>query len=285
MVVYRNLHAINLHRIIKFKNWDVQKSSEKIASGQRINRAGDDASGLAVSEKMNSQIKGLRQAERNTEDGISLIQTAEGYLDETQNILQRIRVLAIQSSNGTFTNQDRTMIQVEFSNLVDEIDRVASQASFNNMNLLQGDLSRLNPKASMWLHVGANMHQKERLYITTMTSKSFNFVDKSGAFKAHLKTQSAANMLIGLVDDAITKISKQRSDLGAYQNRMEHTAKNLLTTHESIQSSTSLLRDADMAESMVELTKDNIINDSGNAMLAYSQVEPKKVVNLLYGLK
>ncbi|HOF13016.1 MAG TPA: flagellin, partial [Spirochaetota bacterium] len=165
MIINHNLSAINSNKVLKFKHWDVNRSMEQLSSGMRINRAGDDASGLAVSEKMRTQIQGLRQAERNTEDGMSFVQTAEGYLNQTATILQRIRVLAVQSSNGIYTLEDRQLIQVEVSALVDEIDRIASQAEFNKFKLLLGDFSRTNPKASMWFHMGANMHQRERVYI------------------------------------------------------------------------------------------------------------------------
>ena len=161
MVINHNMSAINSHRVIKFKNWDLDKNVEKLSSGMRINRAGDDASGLAVSEKMRSQIRGLRQATRNTEDGISLIQTAEGYLGESHAILQRIRELAVQAANGVYTSEDRMQIQVEVSALIDEIDRIASHAQFNEMNLLTGRFARETGEnrvtASMWFHIGANM--------------------------------------------------------------------------------------------------------------------------------
>ena len=174
MIINHNMSAINANKVLKFKHWDVNKSTEKLSSGMRINRAGDDASGLAVSEKMRTQIQGLRQAERNTEDGMSFIQTAEGYLDQTSSILQRIRVLAVQSSNGIYSQEDRQLIQVEVSALIDEVDRIASQAEFNKFKLLLGDFSRTNPRASMWFHMGANMHQRERVYIGTMTSQQSN---------------------------------------------------------------------------------------------------------------
>ena len=153
MIINHNLSAINSHRVLKFQHWNVDRNMEKLSSGMRINRAGDDASGLAVSEKMRSQINGLRQAERNTEDGMSLIQTTEGYLQEVADIIQRIRVLAVQSSNGIYTANDRQMIQVEVSQLIDEVDRIASQAEFNKMNLLQGDFARGSRTSSMWFHI------------------------------------------------------------------------------------------------------------------------------------
>jgi len=281
MIINHNLTAINSNKVLKFKHWDVDKSMEKLSSGMRINRAGDDASGLAVSEKMRTQIQGLRQAERNTEDGMSFVQTAEGYLNQTATILQRIRVLAVQSSNGIYTLEDRQLIQVEVSALVDEIDRIASQAEFNKFKLLLGDFSRTNPKASMWFHMGPNMHQRERVYIGTMTSLGLNLREKTGKFLANLSTAEGANRTIGIVDEALQKISKQRADLGAYYNRLEHAAKGLMNAYENIQASESRIRDADMAETMVDLTKDQILVQSGTAMLAQANLRPRTILQLL----
>ncbi|OHD63783.1 MAG: flagellin, partial [Spirochaetes bacterium RBG_13_51_14] len=219
MIINHNISAINTHRVLKFQHWNVEHAMEKLSSGMRINRAGDDASGLAVSEKMRSQILGLRQAERNTEDGMSLIQTTEGYLQEISNIIQRMRVLAVQSSHGIYTTEDRQYIQVEISELVDEVDRIASQAEFNKLNLLLGDFSRTNPKASMWFHMGPNMHQRERVFIQTMSAVALGVRDFIGR-PITLSTQEYANRSIGVFDDAIRIISKQRADLGAYYNRL-----------------------------------------------------------------
>jgi flagellin len=275
------MSAINANKVLKFKHWDVNKSMERLSSGLRINRSGDDASGLAVSEKMRTQIQGLRQAERNTEDGMSFVQTAEGYLNQTATILQRIRVLAVQSSNGIYTNEDRQLIQVEVSALVDEIDRIASQAEFNKFKLLLGEFSKTNPKASMWFHMGANMHQRERVYIGTMTSQGLGITEKTGKFLATLSTAANANKSIGIIDDALHKISKQRADLGAYYNRLEYTAKGLMTAYENIQASESRIRDADMAETMVELTKNQVLVQSGTAMLAQANMKSQSVLQLI----
>ncbi|MEQ9362613.1 MAG: flagellin, partial [Leptospirales bacterium] len=174
MIINHNLSAINSHRVLKFQHAEVDKNMEKLSSGMRINRAGDDASGLAVSEKMRSQINGLRQATRNAEDGMSMIQTTEGYLATTADVLQRIRVLSVQSANGIYTAQDRQMIQVEVSQLIDEVDRIASQAEFNQMSLLLGDFARGSRESSMWFHIGPNAHQRERVFIGTMTAQSLN---------------------------------------------------------------------------------------------------------------
>ena len=283
MIINHNMSAINANKVLKFKHWDVNKSTEKLSSGLRINRAGDDASGLAVSEKMRTQILGLRQAERNTEDGMSFVQTAEGYLDLTSSILQRIRTLSIQSSNGIYTQEDRQLIQVEVSALIDEVDRVASQAEFNKFKLLLGDFAKTNPKASMWFHMGANMHQRERVYIGTMTSQGLNLKEKTGKFIANLSTAAGANRTIGIIDNALHKISKQRADLGAYFNRLEMAAKGLMTAYENIQASESRIRDADMAETIVELTKDQVLVQSGTAMLAQANMKTRSILQLLGG--
>ncbi|MCX7811004.1 MAG: flagellin [Leptospiraceae bacterium] len=280
MIINHNLSAINSHRVLKFQNWEVSKDMEKLSSGLRINRAGDDASGLAVSEKMRAQINGLRQAERNTEDGMSLIQTTEGYLQELSDILQRIRVLAVQSSNGIYTPEDRQMIQVEVSQLVDEIDRIASQAEFNKMSLLQGQFARGSRITSMWFHIGPNQHQRERVYIQTMTALALNLKRVDGNILT-LSTPEFANEAIGTIDKAMEKINKQRADLGAYYNRLEHAAKGLMIAYENTQASESRIRDADMAETSVSFTKNQILVQSGTAMLAQANVRPQSVLQLL----
>lgn len=246
----------------------------------RINRAGDDASGLAVSEKMRTQVQGLRQAQRNTEDGMSLIQTSEGYLEEVSQIIQRIRVLAVQSSNGIYTPEDRQLIQVEVSSLVDEVDRIASQAEFNTMALLQGDFARGSRTSSMWFHLGPNMHQRERVFIGTMTAMSLKLKQLDGTIMS-LSTAGQANSAIGVLDDALQRIQKQRADLGAYYNRLEHAAKGLMNAFENTQAAESRIRDVDMAEEMVEFTKNNILVQSGTAMLAQANQRPQTVLRLL----
>jgi flagellin len=179
MIINHNMSAINANRTLKFKHWDVDKSTARLASGMRINNAGDDPSGLAVSEKMRTQIQGLRQAERNTEDGMSFLQTVDGYLNQTTNVLQRIRVLAVQSANGIYHQLDRQLIQVEVSALVAEVDRVASQAEFNKFKLLLGDFSATNPSSSMWFQLGANMYQRIRIYVGTMTAQALAISDRT----------------------------------------------------------------------------------------------------------
>jgi len=280
MIINHNMSAINSHRVLKFNNWEVSKSMAKLSSGMRINQAADDASGLAVSEKMRTQVKGLRQAERNAEDGMSLIQTTEGYLQETTQIIQRIRELAVQSSNGIYTENDRQLIQVEVSQLIDEVDRIASQAEFNTMKLLQGDFARGSRTGSMWFHVGANMHQRERVFVSTMTAQALNLKDPSGTLVS-LSTASQANSIIGVMDAALNRLGKQRANLGAYQNRLEHVSKGLMNAYENIQAAESRIRDTDMAEEMTRFTKNQILIQSGTAMLAQANIKPQSVLQLL----
>jgi len=290
MIINHNMSSINANRVLKFNNVAVNKDMEKLSSGIKINRAADDASGLAVSEKMRSQIRGLIQAEKNAENGISFIQTAEGYLQETQDVLQRIRELAVQASNGIYTDEDRMYIQVEISQLVDEIDRIASHAQFNGMNMLTGRFA--NPVyggtivGSMWLHIGANMDQREQVFIGTMTSQGLGLKNATGLPHAAnptftLSTPDGANMSIGLMDMALKKVNKQRADLGAYQNRLEHATKGLLIGAENLQAAESIIRDADMASEMVNFTKNSILVQSGTAMLAQANAKTQSVLQLL----
>jgi flagellin len=224
MIINHNMSAEYANRILKFQGWQVNKNIEKLSSGERINRAGDDASGLAVSEKMRSQIRGLNQAERNIENAVSFIQVTEGYLQETHDIMHRIRELAVQSANGIYTDEDRMQIQVEVSQLVDEVNRIASHAQFNGMNILTGAFA--DPALGgtevrqMFFQVGANMDQRERVYIGTMTADALGLTGAQGTGESiSISTPDQANQAIGLVDTAMQVVSKQRADLGAYQNR------------------------------------------------------------------
>jgi flagellin len=288
MVINHNMSAIFAERQLKFNYSDVGKDMEKLSSGLRINRASDDASGLAVSEKMRSQIRGLQRAEKNAEDGISLIQTAEGYLQESQNILQRIRELAIQSSNGIYSMEDRLQIQVEVSQLIDEVNRIASHAQFNGMNLLTGRFARDTGEnfitGSMWLHIGANMDQRKRVYIQTMTAQAFGLQSKVGfphsATFLSISTPDRANIAIGIIDDALNAISKQRADLGAYQTRLELAMSGLLSGAENVQAAESRIRDTDMAETMVTYVKNQVLVQSATSMLAQANAKPQTVLEL-----
>lgn len=289
MIINHNISSMNANRVLHFKNQEVSSHMEKLASGMKINRAGDDASGLAVSEKMRAQIRGLNQAGRNTQDGISFIQTTEGYLSETTEILQRIRELAVQSSNGIYTSEDRMQIQVEVSQLVDEIDRIASHAQFNGMNMLTGRFAKATgsntPTASMWFHIGANMDQRERVYIGTINSQGLGLKSETGA--AHvatfvsISTPQKANQVIGMVDEALKKVNKQRADLGAYQNRLQHTASGLAVSEENTQAAESRIRDTDMAKRMSRLVKDQVLQQAGQAMLAQANMKTQSVLSLL----
>jgi flagellin len=285
MIINHNLSAINAQRVQGDSVKEVTKNMEKLASGQRINRAGDDASGLAVSEKMRSQIRGLNQASRNASDGISFIQTTEGYLQESQDILQRLRELSVQSSNGIYTAQDRSQIQVEVSQLVDEIDRVASHAQFNGMNMLTGSFARdegtNKVPGSMWFHIGANVDQRTRVYIGTMSSTALGLKDLADGKKITLATPDEANRAIMTFDAALNRVSKQRADLGAYQNRLEFTVKGVDVGAENLQASESRIRDVDMAKQMVDYTKNQILVQSGNAMLAQANQRSQSTLQLL----
>ena len=285
MIINHNLSAMYADRTLRVTQGSLDKSMEKLASGLRVNRAGDDASGLAVSEKMRSQIRGLNQASANASNGISFIQTSEGYLQETQDILQRIRELSVQSSNGIYTDEDRMQIQVEVSQLVDEIDRIASHAQFNGMNILTGRFARESGSnvvtASMWFHIGANMDQRERVYIGTMTAAGLGIRNAGDGTLISLSSPDTANQVIGALDEALKKVSKQRADMGAYQNRMEHAVRGIDIGAENLQAAESRIRDTDMANQMVAFMRDQILNQSGSAMLAQANQRPTSVLQLL----
>jgi flagellin len=285
MIINHNLSAMFADRSLRTTNDDVTKGMEKLSSGQRINRAGDDASGLAVSEKMRSQIRGLERASKNAQDGISFIQATEGYLQESQDIIQRLRELAVQASNGIYSSEDRMQIQVEVSQLVDEIDRIASHAQFNGMNLLTGRFARDNGEnmvtGSMWFHIGANMDQRVQVYIGTMTSKALGVKNIGDNEIISYETPDGSNRAIGTLDEALKKVNKQRADLGAYQNRLEHAVRGIDVGAENLQAAESRIRDADMANEMVGYTKNRILSQAGNAMLAQANQKTQQVLQLL----
>ena len=285
MVINHNMSAIFANRQLGVTGLDLNKDMEKLSSGQKINRAGDDASGLAVSEKMRSQIRGLNQASQNASNGISFIQTTEGYLQETTDIIQRIRELAVQSSNGIYSSEDRMQIQVEVSSLIAEVDRVASAAQFNGMNMLTGRFARPmgenSVTGSMWFHIGANMDQRTQVYIGTMTAEALGVREIGSEDIMSLATPEDANRAIGTLDEAIKKINKQRADLGAYQNRLEMTVKGLNIGAENLQASESRIRDTDMAKEMMEFTKNNILTQAAQSMLAQANQQPQGVLSLL----
>lgn len=283
MIINHNMSSINANNVLKFKTRDVDKTMEKLSSGIRINRSGDDASNLAVSEKMRAQIRGLNQAEKNVQNGVSLIQATEGYLQETEDVVHRIRELAVQSSNGIYTDEDRQYIQVEIDQLVDEVNRIASHAQFNGMNLLTGRFANsqkgATPTASMFFQVGANMDQREQIYIGEMTAKSLFKTETDG--QVLLSTPAASNIFIGRMDEALKMINEQRADLGAYQNRFETAQKGIAIASENLQAAESIIRDANMASESVNFVKDSILVQSGTAMLAQANTRPQTVLQLL----
>ncbi|HOC28825.1 MAG TPA: flagellin [Treponemataceae bacterium] len=285
MVINHNLSAMFAQRTLGVTNDSIGNDISKLSSGMRINKAGDDASGLAVSEKMRSQIRGLNQASQNASNGISFLQTTEGYLQETSDIMQRIRELAVQASNGIYTSEDRMQIQVEVSQLVAEVDRIASAAQFNGMNMLTGRFARETGEntvtGSMWLHIGANMDQRVRVYIGTMTAAALGVRSIGDGTIMSLGDADSANRSIGTVDAALKTLNKQRADLGAYQNRLTHTISGLNIAAENMSASESRIRDTDMAKAMVEYTKNQVLSQSGMAMLAQANSNSQQVLSLL----
>ncbi|WP_294427710.1 flagellin [uncultured Treponema sp.] len=281
MVINHNMSSLYANRTLGVSNEQLMGNIEKLSSGQRINKAGDDASGMAVSEKMRSQIRGLNQANRNIQNGVSFIQSTEGYLSETTDILQRIRELAVQSANGIYSDEDRMQIQVEVSQLVSEVDRIASQAQFNGMNMLTGSFAQ-NSDRIMQFQIGANVDQNERVYIGTMTAQSLGLKGAQGTEEGiKIDSPDQANMVIATVDDALKNVSKQRADLGAYQNRFEMAANGINVAAENLQAAESRIRDTDMANEMVEYTKNQILTQSGTAMLAQANSQSQNVLALL----
>jgi flagellin len=285
MIINHNLSAMFADRSLKVTNDYLTKDMEKLSSGLRINRAGDDASGLAVSEKLRSQIRGLNQASQNAANGISFIQVSEGYLQETQDIIQRMRELAVQAANGIYSSEDRMQIQVEVSQLVDEVDRIASHAQFNGMNMLTGRFAKIDGQnvvtASMWLHIGANMDQREQVFIGTMTSMGLGIRNIGDGSFLTIESPDDANRAIGTLDEALKRISKQRADLGAYQNRLEHAVRGLDIGAENMQASESRIRDTNMANQTVRYVTNQILVNSSTAMLAQANQRASSVLQLL----
>ena len=281
MIINHNMSSLYADRVLGISNDSIMKNMEKLSSGERINRAGDDASGLAVSEKMRSQIRGLNQASKNIQNGVSFIQTTEGYLNETTDILQRVRELAVQSANGIYSDEDRMQIQVEVSQLVAEVDRIASQAQFNGMNMLTGRFSQ-DGEGIMQFQIGANVDQNTRVFIGTMTATSLGLKGaQGGEEQISISTPDEANMTLATIDEALKNVTNQRADLGAYQNRFEMAAKGINIAAENTQAAESRIRDTDMASEMVEFTKNQILTQAGTAMLAQANSQSQTVLALL----
>ena len=270
MIIQHNMAAANTNRQLALTNANLSKSTEKLSSGYKVNRASDNAAGLTISEKMRGQIRGLEQASTNAQDGISLIQTAEGALAETESILQRMRELAVQAANDTNVAADREAIKEELTALEAEIDRIGGQTEFNTMKLLDGTFTDKN------LQVGANAEQNISLQIDKMT------VD---GLKAKISDQvtdyDKATAAISTVAGAISKVSTQRSKLGALQNRLDHTIANADNTSENLQAAESRIRDVDMAEEMVKYSKDSILQQAGQSMLAQANQASQGILSLI----
>ncbi len=280
MIINHNMNALNAHRNMGINTTSAGKSMEKLSSGLRINRAGDDAAGLAISEKMRGQIRGLDQASRNSQDGISLIQTAEGALNETHNILQRMRELAVQASNDTNIQDDRAQIGKEITELQKEINRIASQTEFNKKKLINGSLSGADGNASVLLQVGANSKQTVTLKIATMTVSALGV--SAGKIVISDSTSAASiTAMIDTINTAIDSVSGERAKLGAMQNRLEHTIANVNTSSENLTAAESRVRDVDMAKEMMSFSKNNILQQAAQAMLAQANQQPQGVLQLL----
>ena len=275
MKINHNISALNAYRNLATNTTNTNKNLEKLSSGLRINKASDDAAGLAISEKMRSQIRGLNMAERNALDGVSLIQTAEGSLSSVHEMLQRMRELAVQSANGTFEDQDREAIQEEFNQLSQEIDRVSENTEFNELPLLNGSKGGNGGPLELDFHIGANEGQTITLEIQKMSAEEL------GIDSLNVQSSDAAATAISKIDAAIAKVSAERSNLGAVQNRLEHTITNLQTMSENLTSAESRIRDVDMALEMTEFTKNTILNQAAQAMLAQANQLPQGVLQLL----
>jgi len=283
MIINHNASALFASRQLGVTQVDALKTIERLSSGLRINRAGDDASGLAVSEKLRAQVRGLNQAERNVLNGVSFIQATEGHLQGTQDILHRIRELSVQSANGVFTAEDRIMIQVEVSQLVAEINRIASHAQFNGMNMLTGAFAANSAvNQVMQLQVGANVDQSVRIQIGTMTATALGLqVDQGNVSSLTITSTEEANQAIGTIDEAIRLVNRQRADLGAFQNRFEIAAQGIAVAAENLQAAESRIRDSNIAAEMVNYTRETILSQAGVAMLAQANVRNQMALQLL----
>jgi len=277
MIINHNISAMSSYRAVTEINSNVERSLEKLSSGLRISKAGDDAAGLAISEKMRGQIKGLGMAVKNSQDSISLIQTAEGALNETHSILQRMRELAVQSANDTNTASDRTQLQREMDQLRQEVDRIANTTEFNTRKLLSGAYS----STALQFHAGANQGQVVSLKIGKVDATTLGVGGGAASVGIKVTSQTTAETAIDKINTAIDKVSGERAKLGAIQNRLEHTINNLRVAGENLQAAESRIRDVDMAKEMVDFSKNRIIAQSGTAMLAQANASPQNVLQLL----
>jgi len=271
MIVNNNMQALNANRVLGTTTTDQAKSTEKLASGMKINRAGDDAAGLTISEKMRGQVRGLNRASANCQDGVSLIQTAEGALNEVHSMLQRMNELAVQGANDTNTTSDRNAIKEELGQLISEINKVAARTAFNTQGLLSGKFKHKK------LQVGANTNESMSISISAMNANNLGILSAD----IMVNNYAAAQKSISLIQKAISKVSKQRSKLGALQNRLEHTIANLDTSAENTQAAESRIRDTDMAKEMVNYSKLNILAQAGQSMLAQANQSTQGALSLL----
>jgi flagellin len=277
MRINHNIAALNTFNKLSANQSSTQGSLEKLSSGLKINKAGDDAAGLAISEKMRGQIRGLDMASKNAQDGISLIQTAEGALNETHSILQRMRELATQSANDTNTNKDREELQKEVDQLAQEITRISTDTEFNTKKLINGDAAT----TAMTFHIGANEGQNIELTIADMGASALGVEGASATAGINISSQTDADAAISTINAAIETVSAERSKLGAYQNRLDHTINNLQTSSENLTASESRIRDVDMASEMMNFTKNNILSQAAQSMLAQANQQPQGVLQLL----
>ncbi|WP_339251373.1 flagellin Hag [Sporosarcina sp. FSL W8-0480] len=277
MRINHNIAALNTFNQLGANNTNAAKNLEKLSSGQRINRGGDDAAGLAISEKMRAQIRGLDMASKNAQDGISLIQTAEGAMNETHAILQRMRELAVQSANDTNTDSERANLQNEVDQLAQEITRISTDTEFNNKKLINGSLGA----SGVTFHIGANASQSIKLTIGNMGAGSLGVQGSVASVGINISSQTLADKAITAIQSAIDAVSSERSKLGAYQNRLEHTINNLGASSENLTAAESRIRDVDMAKEMMDFTKNNILTQAAQAMLAQANQQPQGVLQLL----
>lgn len=277
MIINHNMSAMAASRMSNINTGNIDGSIAKLSSGERINRASDDAAGLSISEKMRSQIRGLNQASKNVADGVGLIQTASGYLSETTDILQRIRELAVQSSNGVYQSEERQMIQIEVSQLISEIDRISSTAQFNGINLLSGRFA----EDAISFHIGANMDQNVQVNIGSMSASALGLTDQDGEMIT-IASSEQANMVIGTIDEALKTVNKQRADLGAYQNRFEMAQKGIDISAENLQAAESRIRDTNMAEEIVSYTKNQLLQQAATSMISQANSQSENVLKLLH---
>lgn len=309
MIINHNIGAMDAHRNLFVNNMHGDKDLEKLASGLRINRGADDAAGLAVSEKMRSQIRGYSMARRNAQDGVSLIQSAEGYLQETTAALQRVRELSVQAANGVYETEDRKQIQTEVSQLLNEVERIAKQSQFNKKTLFTGDWQSAStsmdatrqpiadrPEGApattgdkgpgIRVHIGPNMDQYEMVTIDRMTLDGLGITmdPKSGSEtvrSVNVETEEAANKSIEVIDQALFRVNKQRTDLGAFQNRLETAMRGIEVAHENLQAAESRIRDTDMGSQMIDFVKNSILSQAATSMLAQANLRPQMVLRVL----